>query len=95
MIKRVTDDESRTNLVCEYGIPEQTLRGWISFVDSKEDSAELQRKKKTAMYVSAGTSGFSKSTPSAYKGVILKAQGVQFSKLLSRYETFKASDRCL
>jgi hypothetical protein len=67
MIKRVTDDESKTSSVCEYGIPEQTIRGWISFVDSKEDNAALQRKKKTVMYVSADTSGFSKRALSAYK----------------------------
>jgi hypothetical protein len=37
----------------------------LPFVGSKEDNVELQRKKKTVMYVSAGISGFSKSAPSA------------------------------
>lgn len=74
MIKRVKDDESKASLVCEYGIPEQTICDQmkeedklLSFVDSKEDNVELQRTKETIMYVSVGTSGFSKSTPSSHK----------------------------
>jgi hypothetical protein len=104
IIERVKNGESKASLFREREIPEGTIRGWMkegnklhSFVYSIEDDAGLQRKK-TRFYEHSEVdeclckwSLQKRSERVPINGVILKAQAVQFNKLLGRGETFKVS----
>jgi hypothetical protein len=105
IIERVKNGESKASLFRISGIPEGTIRGWMkeenklrAFVDSIEVDVGLRRKNTRLCEHSETDECLYKwflqkrSERAPINGVILKAQAVQFNKLLGGDETFEVSD---